>query len=269
MKRILKELELLLLLFGFNGSKFINLILKFPAYVRGYLVLKTQLKVDKEFSFGRFSPILNEMDAESGIMKGNYFHQDILVARKIFENKPLKHIDIGSRIDGFVAHVSIFREIEIFDIRPQKNLVKNVKFTQADLTRLPKNMEACCDSISSLHAIEHFGLGRYGDPIDVDGHLKALNTIYSMLSENGTFYFSVPIGKQRIEFNEQRVFSVAYLLRLLESRYTIKTFSYVDDNGNLVEDAELTEEGISSNFNCNYYGCGIFELIKLRKNTCK
>jgi len=27
-------------------------------------------------------------------------------------------VDIGSRVDGFVAHVASFREIEVFDVRP-------------------------------------------------------------------------------------------------------------------------------------------------------
>ena len=34
-----------------------------------------------------------------------------------------------------------------------------------------------CDSISCLHALEHFGLGRYNDPLDPNGHLKGFNNI--------------------------------------------------------------------------------------------
>ena len=34
-------------------------------------------------------------------------------------NNPLKHVDVGSRIDGFVAHLACMREVEVFDIRPQ------------------------------------------------------------------------------------------------------------------------------------------------------
>jgi SAM-dependent methyltransferase len=126
---------------------------------------------------------------------------------------------------------------------------------------LPEDMMDYCDSISSLHAIEHFGLGRYGDPIDYNGHLKGIENITKMLKEGGTFYFSVPIGQQRIEFNEQRVFSVEYLIRILSADYTIQSFSYVNDKGDLVENAELTEESIQTNFSC-WYGCGIFTLIK-------
>ena len=123
------------------------------------------------------------------------------------------------------------------------------------------NLRDYCDSISSLHAIEHFGLGRYGDKIDYDGHLKGLDNIYKMLKERGKFYFSVPIGHQRIEFNAHRVFSIKYLVELLESKYRIDSFSYVDDEGDLVKDAPLNSRDMESNYSCNY-GCGIFELIK-------
>jgi SAM-dependent methyltransferase len=134
-------------------------------------------------------------------MRGHYFHQDLLIAREIYKNNPVKHIDIGSRIDGFVAHVAVFREIEIFDIRLQENNVKNIIYRQADLMRIQDEMIEYCDSVSSLHAIEHFGISRYGDPIDAKGHIKAIGNIFKILKPGGKFYFSVPIGKQRIEFN--------------------------------------------------------------------
>ena len=79
--------------------------------------LKRQQGSDTTFVFGKQKLILNERFEESGIMSGHYFHQDLYVARKIFLQNPGKHVDIGSRTDGFVAHVAAFREIEIFDIR--------------------------------------------------------------------------------------------------------------------------------------------------------
>jgi len=60
---------------------------------------------------------LDDRFDQSGTASGHYFHQDLLVASRIFINNPEKHVDIGSRIDGFVAHVASFREIEVFDIR--------------------------------------------------------------------------------------------------------------------------------------------------------
>jgi hypothetical protein len=119
----------------------------------------------------------------------------------------------------------------------------------------------CTDSISSLHVIEHFGLGRYGDPIDVDGHIKGLDGIYKMLKYNGKFYFSTPIGPQRIEFNAHRVFSIKYLMEYFSKYYNLEAFHYVDDYGELHLNVNLDQTAYKTNLNCAY-GCGIFELIK-------
>ncbi|RYF91628.1 MAG: DUF268 domain-containing protein [Chitinophagaceae bacterium] len=194
-------------------------------------------------------------------MSGHYFHQDLYVARRIFEHNPKRHVDVGSRTDGFVAHVAVFREIEIFDIREQTKQVKNVVFKKADLTLLPPELINYCDSISSLHAIEHFGLGRYNDPIDYFGYKKAIENITQILQPGGKFYFAVPIGPQRINFNAHRVFSVAYILELFREKYVLDKFAYVDDAGDIHEDAALTQENIQQNFGC-WYGCGIFEFTR-------
>ena len=120
----------------------------------------------------------------------------------------------------------------------------------------------CCDSLSCLHTIEHFGLGRYGDPINYDGYILGLNNLHRALKKGGKLYFSVPIGPQRIEFNAHRVFSVSYLLECFDGKFSIDHFSFVDDRGDLHENAMLTEKDAQRNFGCNH-GCGIFEMTKL------
>lgn len=60
--------------------------------------------------------------------------------------------------------------------------------------QFPTELIDSCDSISSLQAIEHFGLARYGDPVDNSGHLKAIENISKILQRHGKFNFSVPIG---------------------------------------------------------------------------
>lgn len=232
-----------------------------PSFLQDFLRLKKQRGTDRTFSFGPINPITFEQHDESGTMSGHYFHQDLLVARKIYLSNPKKHVDIGSRTDGFVAHVAVFREIEILDIREQTSNVRNIRFRQADLMQLQVQMRNYCDSISSLHAIEHFGLGRYGDPIDYFGYKKAIANITQVLQSNGTFYFSVPIGPQRIEFNAHRVFSVGYLLELLGEHYQVRSFSFVNDAGDLFEEVALNPNEVALNFGCKF-GCGIFELVK-------
>jgi SAM-dependent methyltransferase len=257
-----RKLIFLFGLLGFNPLTTYNFIKGLRFYFRDLKTFKRQLKGNKEFSFVKYYPILGERFTNSGTLSGQYFYQDLLVAKRIFLNSPQRHADVASRIDGFVAHVASFREIEVFDIRPNKSKVSNIKFIQADLMQLPDNMTDYCDSISSLHAIEHFGLGRYGDPIDAYGHIKALENIYKILRKGGRFYFSVPMGPQRIEFNAHRVFDLSYLLKLFENKYQIERFSYVSDAGDLHEDIKLLKDKVVNNFGC-VDGLGIFEFIKI------
>ena len=45
-------------------------------------------------------------------------------------------------------------------------------------------------------------------------------------------------------------------------RFSVQNFSFVDDKGDLHENAELAADAIADSFGCNY-GCGIFELTRL------
>lgn len=262
MKKILIRLRNAFKIIGYDPFVTVTAFRGLFSYIRDYLRFKKQLKNDTAFPFDAFYPIFKDRSTPAGVMNGHYFHQDLLVAQRIFLNNPQKHVDIGSRIDGFVAHIAAFRKIEVIDIRHQEIQIPNVTFRQADMMRLPYGLMQYCDSLSSLHVIEHFGLGRYGDPIDAYGHLKGLASIYAMLQKGGTFYFSVPIGPQRIVFNAHRIFSLRYLLATLTPQYAIRAFSFVDDSGRLHANISLCDDLILNNCHCRY-GCGIFELTKL------
>ena len=237
---------------------------RWTSFLRDYVELKRQAKMSQySFPFGKFYPCLDEKCTPSGTGSGHYFHQDLVVAQRIFVNNPTKHVDVGSRLDGFIAHVASFRQIEVFDIRPQENEIPNILFKQGDIMDSNFDLKEYCDSVSSLHAIEHFGLGRYGDKLDYNGHLKGFDNIQKILKPGGSFYFSVPIGEQRIEFNAHRVFSLKYLLELFKDIYRIESFSYVDDKGALFTSAPLNSQAVENNYSC-HYGCGIFEMTKLR-----
>lgn len=245
-----------------KGNNLSKLLKAMPSFLREYRELKRQVTDGRgDFPFGKFYPCIEERSQESGTASGHYFHQDLLVAGKIFKNKPLKHVDIGSRVDGFIAHVASFREIEVFDIRNLTTQIDNIIFKQVDMMDPQLNLQNYCDSLSCLHALEHFGLGRYGDRIDYQGHLQGWQNIYNVLKSKGKLYFSVPIGKQRIEFNAHRVFSLDYLLKMIKDRYQIDSFSYVNDAGDLIKNADLNQNAVENNFSCDY-GCGIFELTK-------
>ncbi|MEL6124316.1 MAG: DUF268 domain-containing protein [Bacteroidota bacterium] len=261
----MKLIRGVLRLFRFFGIDLKHLsvnVRNLPMFLKDYMRLKKLRGNDADFPFVFPKAMLRDRTDEGGTMKGHYFHQDLYIAQIIHDRNPKVHLDIGSRVDGFVAHVASYRKIKIMDIRPIKSTVKNIEFFQGDIMSSEMLERGQYESISCLHVIEHMGLGRYGDDIDYNGHRKALNTIYEMLVSGGIFYFSTPIGRQRIEFNAHRVFGLDYLLEYFEGKYKILSFAYVDDSGDLHSEVELSSELVSNNANCKF-GCGIFELQKL------
>lgn len=205
-----------------------------------------------------YYPMLRERTNQAGTATGHYFHQDLLVASLIHDANPQRHIDVGSSIDGFVAHVASFRVIEVIDIRPLKDTGhERIKFMQADLMSPDSKLDQVTDSLSCLHAIEHFGLGRYGDPLDPNGHLKGFNNLHRMLKPGGTLYISFPIGANSVYFNAHRVFQPSEILKWSDGLFQLKRFDYVDDNGNLHKNQPV------ENTPRLVHGCGIYTMEKI------
>lgn len=137
----------------------------------------------------------------------SYFWQDLWAAKKIIKSNPTMHYDIGSRVDGFIAHLlAADVNVNLIDIRPLDLLVDNLSFTCADATNLDNVEDESIESLSALCSLEHFGLGRYGDPIDPEACFKCFDAIQRKVKSGGNIYISVPIGKEHIEFNAHRVF---------------------------------------------------------------
>ena len=256
MKNLLRKIIIFLNQLGFDLLKFKSLK-NYPRYLKDKKKwIKQGGKINKKHIF------LCDYEDHAGVAKGEYFHQDLLVANYIYKNNPKRHVDIGSRIDGFVAHVASFRKIEVLDIRKlEKSEHENIKFIQSDLMK-PKNLGEV-DSISCLHVIEHFGLGRYGDPIDVEGHNKGIQNLINMLSKNGFLYLSFPIGMHDlVHFNANRIFRVDTILNhsSIKQYMSLFRFDYVDCYGNLHIDVEIDDFKLKVNSkNC----CGIYTFKKI------
>jgi hypothetical protein len=214
----------------------------------------------------RLEPILTDssQEAKAGTFIGHYFHQDLLVANYIFKQRPQIHFDLGSRVDGFITHLLAFEQQTILaDIRSIDYRHPCLQAIEFDISKqLPSHLLCAFSSISSLHAIEHVGLGRYGDDVDPDGHIKAILNLKLMLAPQGILYLSYPTGRSRVEFNSQRVMSVEESLAIFTSVGLVpKQLRLVDDSGHLLP--TLFSDGNSWGSGLHLYaGCGIWTLEK-------
>ena len=229
-----------------------------PVYLRDWVSFRKNHKGKM-----KFMPCLHDRYEEAGATKSEYFWQDFLVARAIHEARPVKHVDVGSRIDGFAAHVASFREIEIFDVRRVTMVIPGMVFRVADLMNPVTIQKGYCDSLSCLHAIEHFGLGRYGDPINPLGYQLGIANMAQLLQPHGTFYLSTPIGRERVEFNANWVFDPRSIVRCAESNGLTLQKLIVITSANGYEESAYDEETFAR-LAARHYQLGLFIFKKTR-----
>jgi hypothetical protein len=73
------------------------------------------------------------------------------------------------------------------------------------------------DNAASFSSIEHSGLGRYGDPLDPNGDIKAVKQVHCMIKPGGLFFLGLPTtndDSSHIEFNAHRVYGKKRLEKL-------------------------------------------------------
>ncbi len=242
--------------FGLEPKHLFANLKTLPAFARDLALYKRQNRLPRFKALIRnMYPILNERTLPAGEVGGHYFHQDLWAARKIFECRPEDHVDVGSRIDGFIAHLLVFMPVTLVDLRPLEAPIRNLTFLRDDATTLTRFTDDSVESLSSLHAAEHFGLGRYGDRIDPLACFQFMRALQRILKPGGRLYFSVPVGRERVEFNAHRVFEIDTILRLF-CELKLSSFSMIGDDGRLYEDIEPARAPASE------FACGLFEFTK-------
>lgn len=179
----------------------------------------------------------------------HYLYHPAWAARIIKKNKPSSHVDISS-ILHFGTMLSAFIPVSFYDYRPAHIKLNGYKSEFADLLHLPFE-DNSIESLSCMHTIEHIGLGRYGDPIDPLGDIKAIKELQRVLKPGGSLIFVTPVGIPKIEFNAHRIYSYEYIVKEFNSLH-INEFSIILDNGEFIENAspDIVES--------QKYACGCF-----------
>jgi hypothetical protein len=226
------------------------------AYLRDWRTYNRKLAPSSRFRarLSDMAPYVMDRYQDAGVARGHYFHQDLWVAKQVFRANPPEHWDIGSRIDGFIAHLLVFRDVHVVDIRALDSSVPGLIFHRGDLTALDLPTKSV-QSLSCLHAMEHVGLGRYGDKVDPDGCFHGMKELARILAPEGRLYFSVPIGRERAQFNAHRIFDPESILACFPA-LTLIHFAAVNDLGDLVDPADWRDYRTAN------MACGLFVFSK-------
>lgn len=167
--------------------------------------------VNQSYAQGLLSPKLEDripvLDEDT-----NWTHADwdyVLhtnwAARYLAKVKPLRHVDIGSYSYFSTLCSAFVPRFEFYDVRPLGFDIPVLKCDSANLTDLHFENDSI-KSLSCLHVLEHIGLGRYGDKLDAEGHIKAAKELARVLAPNGQLLIVLPMNeKPRINFNAHRI----------------------------------------------------------------
>lgn len=182
-------------------------------------------------------------------LDSHYFYQSLWATERILRESPREHVDVGSETI-FVGILSRIVPVSFVDIRRLPIDIPRIRSLRGDLLSLPFP-DASVASLSSLHVVEHVGLGRYGDRLAPDGSRRACAELARILAPAGNLFVSLPVGRPRVCFNAHRIHSPAQVLAYFDSLELVE-FSLVDDSAKLVIDADIESAADLT------YGCGLF-----------
>lgn len=183
----------------------------------------------------------------------HYFYQGAWLARHLKRAAPVHHVDVGSSV-LMLSVISAMVDTTFIDVRPLEARLDGLASKAGSIVALPFDADSV-PSLSCLHVIEHIGLGRYNDPLDPEGSVKAARELARVLAPGGRLYLALPIGRARICFNAHRVHSPAEVAALFEGLDVIE-FSCVGDDG---EYRERVDPASAEHFD---YGCGMYVFAK-------
>lgn len=232
----------------------INKLVRFPIIASDYFAFLSMDK-SKRFSvpFYNINPQIKDK-TEITSFDRHYIYHPAWAARILARTKPEVHVDISS-ILCFSTIASAFVPVKFYDYRPADLQLSNLDSESADLLRLPFE-DSSIKSLSCMHTVEHVGLGRYGDPLDPDGDLKAMKELARVLAVDGNLLLVVPVGQPKIYFNAHRVYSYDQIISGFFN-LSLKEFSLIPEkSGPMIINATATDVAKEK------YACGCFWFSK-------
>ena len=199
---------------------------------------------------------LRDATATTGFDRHYVFHT-AWASRVVAETRPTQHVDIASSL-YFVSSVSAFVPTRFIDFRPAELGLSGLISEAGTLMQLPFHSNSV-ESLSCMHVVEHVGLGRYGDPLDYDGDIKAARELSRVVATKGSLLFVVPIsGQARIQFNAHRIYTYEQVIALFPELDLVE-FALIPDDGAKEGLIRYADPQIASK---QRYGCGCFHFVK-------
>jgi len=148
-------------------------------------------------------------------------HREYFKSRGTYMERGPACLDIGSQ-HSFIIPLSVLANFYVLDAQFPDDVFNGYPSTgiimlPGEAQKIPLK-DKSMSIVTSMHAIEHFGLGRYGDSLDPHGDVRGVREVYRILTEGGIFIGSVPVvskKRERVDFNRTRLYYPETFRRIL------------------------------------------------------
>jgi SAM-dependent methyltransferase len=173
-------------------------------------------------------------------------------AHQLAENDPQSILDVGS-YRQFILGLLASHEVTTVDVRDRPAASPRERVLTCDATQLSLPDESF-DAVVSLCAIEHFGLGRYGDSFDLDADRKAMQEMIRVLKSGGVLVFTTTITRAKpvIAFNAHRIYGMEMIKELCQGLTEMESRFYSHGLGRYCSEEQITTEPATWDVYC---GC--------------
>ena len=170
--------------------------------------------------------VFKESSARIARGECNYYGQTDYYLYEAFNNYPIVGKDmcvIGSTHPWYEIMCLSFgaRSVTVIEYVKRKSFHEKISYIQPHES-VEKKFDACL----SISSFEHDGLGRYGDPLNPNGDLEAMQKMKGVLKPAGVMFLSVPIGIDTVWFNVHRVYGEHRFYELIKGWEALNRYGF-------------------------------------------
>ncbi len=210
---------------------------KIPPELLNAYTLNGQIPLDDWYIDGTQAPSservftiteLNELMEKAKKREVNYYGDTDNYLYAALDAFPVKGLDcaiMGTQIPWYESICITFGAnsctcIEYWKTRSEHPAIKAI--TPDDYDKNPVQFDAAL----AISSFEHDGLGRYGDPLNPNGDLQAMQKMKRILKKNGLLFLAVPVAKDKLVWNAHRVYGRIRLPLMFENWEIIGAYGF-------------------------------------------
>lgn len=222
--------------FGIRVSRASPVRSTVPAELRGQLALCR--RNDRAFE------VLVEIRQDAGRHpQGQVDFECAFAAACLAAERPSRILDVGSYRTFTLGLMGMRTDVTTVDVRPRTAELPNEHVITCDAKRM--NLpDSTIDAVVSLCAIEHFGLGRYGDDFDLDADVKAFREMVRVARAGAIVVITSTItrGRAAIAFNSHRIYDRQAMMKFGHGLKLIHERFYSHSLGRACAYEEVTDK---------------------------